>query len=435
MLAVDLLPIDLPGSGGEWQVDSAQHALPVQSALPVSAADAGLPADASQPGPVSSALPEALGDPGTVAVGAEPDERDVLAALEGGLAQMTAWAADFDQQSTLQLPLVTGAASQLSSGELLSSSTLFRENLWIPLQTYLSGGSAVSLEGFVDVLRRQAAVESASLDQLADEYVFKLRLAATHTSSATLDLETHALTEGFRLPGPVSVGLTTQASVQLSCGISLRDPTITREDFFLRAPTIALSVASDQKQTLDFDLGFGFLALQVNDAHLDMAADLTARVGNPDGDDQGDLSFDDLASAPVAFEVAISRPAQAILPVDADFLPFAVAPRVVTIVHGARPSIDPDIANTQQKAGEALAGGLARLADWAGTLDERELLATPLPLVDSSLASLVRLADFWRSGLADPVRDALKAPELSSASPDKPLNASTPTRPTARRCT
>lgn len=427
MLAVDLLPIDLPGSGGEWQVDSAQHALPVQSALPVSAADAGLPADASQPGPVSSALPEALGDPGTVAVGAEPDERDVLAALEGGLAQMTAWAADFDQQSTLQLPLVTGAASQLSSGELLSSSTLFRENLWIPLQTYLSGGSAVSLEGFVDVLRRQAAVESASLDQLADEYVFKLRLAATHTSSATLDLETHALTEGFRLPGPVSVGLTTQASVQLSCGISLRDPTITREDFFLRAPTIALSVASDQKQTLDFDLGFGFLALQVNDAHLDMAADLTARVGNPDGDDQGDLSFDDLASAPVAFEVAISRPAQAILPVDADFLPFAVAPRVVTIVHGARPSIDPDIANTQQKAGEALAGGLAKLADWAGTLDERELLATPLPLVDSSLASLVRLADFWRSGLADPVRDALKAPELSSASPDKPLNASAET--------
>lgn len=67
------------------------------------------------------------------------------------------------------------------------------------------------------------------------------------------------------------------------------------------------------------------------------------------------------------------------------------------------------------------------MAAWAGTLDDRELFAKPLPLVDSSLASLVRLADFWRTGLAEPVSNALKSPELASATPERPLNASADT--------
>lgn len=334
MLAADLLPIDLPG-GGQWQTGSAQPALFAQQDVPLVALDVGPTLLAGASAPLALASAEAPVVPAPAAAGDLPGERQLLAVLEDGLERTSAWADRFDQGSTLHLPLVKGAASDLAVGQLMSSRVLFTDNLWAPLQTDLSANNTGSLDEFVSLLRQQSGVESATLDRGADEYVFNIELTAQHTSSAILDLGSHALTEGFRLADSVSVDLTTTTTLTCSFGISLADDTITAKDFFLCVPTMALSVKSDLNQKLDFALGFGFLALQVSDAVVSIAAELTGRMVNPDGDEEEHLTFDELASADVSFDVGISGEPQARLPVEADFLPFGFAPRVVTVFPSA----------------------------------------------------------------------------------------------------
>lgn len=369
-----------------------------------------------------------------------PEEADSAAlwgVLDNGLGQLSVWSDHLDEIRELAapLPLIEIATGSASTGALIDSGQLLRRNISKPLTDYLRDHPSRSIDEFLkdlmdnpgnDITFLSAAHHGTdTLPTTDDEYVFDVQLSAHRTLPALLTLGGIAEAQGLSLPNPVIISLDTSWTFSFSFGVDLHDGSLANENFFIRPGEMRFTVATDVDDKLDLDLRFGFLELRASGGILDLLADATVRINNPDHDAKNNVTLSELTTDPIDVQAAQESHATLTLPVNADFLPhsFATDARRVTIsstqlFNGMAPqvsAIDPDLQRIEDQTESALMQGLSGLAQWGSAVDGFGSLATPLPVLGTSFGTLAPIGDFLRQGLADPIGRALAASTNPSA--------------------
>jgi len=364
----------------------------------------------------------------------EPEAGQVI---NTGLNALADWADELDAFEELgqSLPLVDH-----SIGQVLDVGGILRDHLVEAVETYFEDPDDPSTPGVVETATTDGLVAalkgldttvgdlSVSVDDATvegdlygDELRFDLVLEATRTADVEMDLGSDAEAAGLYLDSPSSVLLETSLIFDFSFGVDLSDGSVDEGDFFIRHDSMTLGAKVDAAG-LDFPMGYGFLEPSVEDGDIALDAGIAVDFVNPDADTQGNITLQELQDTPMddLVEVTATGQAEAVLPIEADFLPFSVGgdPTITLtdtdLFDGTPPSVafnadfDP-IAEVNEGVKQALVEGFNELASLADQLDETAELGTDIFLIQGSIGGFLDMGTIIQTHMAQPVVDLMGA--------------------------
>ncbi|MGD9034753.1 MAG: LEPR-XLL domain-containing protein, partial [Desulfobacteraceae bacterium] len=374
----------------------------------------------------------------------EPEAGQVIST---GLNALADWADELDTFDELgqSLPIV-----DQSIGEVLDVGGILRDHLADAVETYFEdpdpstpGVVETATTDGLNVALRDLDVTAGGLSITVDdatvegdlyttpdgeELRFHLILEATRTTDVDMDLGSEAEAAGLYLDSPSSVPLETSIIFDFSFGVDLSDGSVDEGDFFIRPQSMTLGANVDA-QALDFTMGYGFLELVVEDGDLGLDAGIAVDFVNPDADTQGNITIQEFEDTPVddLVEVTATGEASAVLPVEADYLPFSVGGNPTIIITDTNlfdttaPAVafNADFDAIEQfniDAEQAMRAGFDALADLGDDVDGGNELGTQLPFLNTSLGQVMDLGGFLAEILVDPLSALLEGEE--GVSPD-----------------
>jgi len=209
-------------------------------------------------------------------------------ALVGGLQGIAQLGTNLDQYA--QLGQMMSVVDQ-SLGSALNIGDILQNHLSIPLANVLPGGTATqNTDNVVTALTQlnysanglTVAVSGVSGGEnvSANEIQFNLVLDATRTTATNLDLGTGAAQYGLSVNSSASVQLTTRLAFGFTFGLDLTPGLPPSDQFFLSVQDLTAS-ASAQLANANFGAEVGFLGVGVQNASINLNADVTASFTNP----------------------------------------------------------------------------------------------------------------------------------------------------------
>ena len=245
-------------------------------------------------------------------------------ALVSGLEALASWASGLDQYGLLgqSLPVV-----DQSIGSALDISNVLQVGLVGPLEG--DAGNAVTSDAIVSTLKNLGNSGSGSnltlgasqvtggLESTAQGQVieFSLDFQATQISSTGFDVGSNATPYGLQIEGSPTVTLTTKLNLDFTFGINAS----ASNGFFFNVGSLTAS-ASAQMKNPSFAAQLGFLGIQVQNATIDLDADLSATISDPSQIATNDVTASALENDSVSdlvTVVATSQSLSAMLPIQA----------------------------------------------------------------------------------------------------------------------
>jgi len=385
-----------------------------------------------EPGPVTAAAPadstsamlvETLHAPNAPPLGmlllASPGGNATLApedvqALLDGMDGLIDWAGSLEAYGLVAqvMPFIG-----LSIGEALELRTVIDERLATPVINYLSTPGSKDSDGLVAFLQgldttsggltitvNDATVEGGLVG--GTEFQFDLVFVAERTlQGLPINISSESL--GTSGGGAAAVDLTVRLELDLTFGVLTSGSLASNEAFFIRANAIDLK-ADIHENDLGSTINVGFLGADLLSGAVNLDADLSVDLANPDDDPDGNISlgellgtsFENLAAVNLVFSnLAGSLAIQAVLG------SFNTGGTTLITLQGdpldpAGPAIQlsgpqaGEILNFTQIGAAGMSAILEQVGNWLGLLSASDALSATIPYSDgATLGGLVNFEE------------------------------------------
>jgi len=241
---------------------------------------------------------------------------------------------------------------------------------------------------------------------------------------------------GLSLEGPVTVDLQTGLAFEFSFGIDLTDGAVDSDDFFFQSAAGLVLDASVNQSAIQSLLGFGLVDLTAQDGTADLEADYNVTWNNPDADPLERITFQELQNTPTddLLTVQATGQGQVVLPVEADFLPFAVGGNP-TITASSSDLFDTSSETLQFNADfdpiqqfnedlkQAVLDGLVAQVDLTDQIEASDPLGQSLFLINGSIGEFLDIGSVLDSHIVQPAADFLAGDDATLAGLIDVLNA------------
>jgi len=357
--------------------------------------------------------------------------------LVAGLTQVAAWGGQVENHAEFAALL---PAVNLSLGAALDVDELLEVKLLKPVSDYFAANPSTAtvggLQTVLDGLTETVGAVTASVS--ADEVGFTLNFQATHTTAdVPLALGPGANALGLTVdPTDAKVDLTAKMALAFSFGLDLTPPPVLGTDpvFFMRVQSFTAN-ADVHESLLDFDAQIGLLDLSVEDATIDLDADLSVVLHNPDADPDGNVTRGELAGTAISDLVSVTATGalSGTLPVAATLGSFTTEdgslPAIIladaAVFDGVGPSVTPaaelgELQNFRNATPADIVALLDQLTGTLGLVGGTGVFDVAVPLVQDAVGDPILLSGFLDPSAALATKlagleDAQSVPTFDSA--------------------